>query len=124
MPMASSGPCWVCGGTEATRVWSDAFDLSDHPRFGPYAHADNPTSWLVRCRRCGFAQPESLPAIEGYFDLLYADQPWLTEESMRSDFEQGSKDFIFREILGHLNRHLGPSVPRTLLDVGCYTGKF
>ena len=104
-------------------VWCDPFDLSDHPRFGPYAHADNPDTWLVRCGRCGFAQPESLPGFDDYFDLLYADQPWLSEESMRHDFEAGSKDFLFEEILGELSRVLSPDVPRTLLDIGSYTGR-
>ena len=124
MPMVPSGPCWVCGGIHKRRVWRDPFDLSDHPRYGPYAHGDHPDTWLVRCSRCGFAQPESLPGVDNYFDLLYADQPWLTEESMRLDFERGSKDFIFREILNDLDRTLASTVPRTLLDVGSYTGRF
>ncbi|MFO0909917.1 MAG: class I SAM-dependent methyltransferase [Isosphaeraceae bacterium] len=124
MPMVSSGPCWVCGSTDAKRVWRDPFDLSAHPRYGPYAHAENPDSWLVRCRVCGFAQPESLPGMEGYFDLLYSDQPWLSHEAMLEDFERGAKDYIFEEILAELGRILPPGVPRTLLDVGSYTGRF
>jgi SAM-dependent methyltransferase len=124
MPMVSSGPCWVCGGTNRKRVWRDPFDLSDHPRYGPHAHGDHPDTWLVRCSACGFAQPEALPGVDNYFDLLYADQPWLTEESMRLDFDRGSKDFVFREILADVGRELGPRVPRTLLDVGSYTGRF
>jgi SAM-dependent methyltransferase len=124
MPMVSSGPCWVCDGPKWKRVWRDPFDLSDHPRYGPYAHGEHPDTWLVRCSACGFAQPETLPGLDNYFDLLYADQPWLTEESMRLDFDRGSKDFVFREILADIGHELGPTVPRNLLDVGSYTGRF
>ena len=122
--MTPTDACWICGGRDRTPVWRDPFDLSAHPRFGPYAHAGNPDSVLVRCRRCGFAQPEALPAIPDYFDTLYGDQPWLTEESMREDYDRGLKDLLFSEILGSISTRLAPDVPRTLLDVGSYIGRF
>ena len=124
MPMKKSGPCWICGESDSIRVWTDPFDLSDHPRFGEYAHNKNHDSHLVRCKVCGFAQPEEMPGIDNYFDLLYSDQPWLDEEALVKDFDLGYKDYVFEEILGDLNRYLGPTVPKTLLDVGTYTGRF
>src|SRR5437879_3928539 len=84
LPWEPTGPCWVCGGTQQVRVWRDPFDLSDFPRFGPYAHAEHPPSWVVRCQACGFGQPESLPALEGFFETLY-DTPWL-EETLNQEF--------------------------------------
>jgi SAM-dependent methyltransferase len=124
MPTASTGPCWVCGGSDVRRVRREAFDLTHHPRFGPHAHGGHPDVWLVRCRACGFHQPESLPARDDYFDVMYSDQPWLTEEGMRRTYECGYKDFVFREILQDLGRRLAPGVKRTLLDVGTDIGRF
>ncbi len=122
--MVPSGPCWVCGASGRDVVWSEPFDLSAHPRFGRYAHEHHPESRLVRCRRCGFGQPEELPGIENYFDLLYSDQPWLTPEGMEHEYNCGYKDFIFRDELRGLERRLGAGVPRTVLDVGTHVGRF
>jgi SAM-dependent methyltransferase len=122
--MTPTEACWICGGRDRKPVWRDPFDLSAHPRFGPYAHADNPDSVLVRCQSCGFGQPAALPAVPDYFDTLYGDQPWLTEESMRVDYDRGLKDLLFAEVLAILKSRLGPDVPRTLLDVGTYIGRF
>lgn len=124
MPMVPSGPCWICGGTDKERVWSDPFDLSHHPRFGPYAHENHPPTWLVRCGSCGFAQPEEMPGIDDFFDILYAEQPWLTEQAMADDFEGGRKDAIFRQVLDGLGRHQRAGAPRSVLDVGAYIGRF
>jgi SAM-dependent methyltransferase len=122
--MSPTGSCWICGGRDQKPVWRDLFDLSAHPRFGPYAHANNPDSILLRCRNCGFGQPEALPAIPDYFDTLYGDQPWLTEESMQLDYDRGLKDLLFSEVLAAIGSRLRPEVPRTLLDVGTYIGRF
>src|SRR6478752_4366394 len=85
MPMATTGPCWVCGGTELERVWHDPFDLSAFPRFGAYAHEGHAPSWVVRCRACGFGQPESLPAVDDFFETLYG-MDW-TPEALDREFD-------------------------------------
>jgi SAM-dependent methyltransferase len=104
-------------------VWRDPFDLSDFPRFGPYAHAEHPPSWVVRCQACGFGQPESLPALEGFFETLY-DTPWL-EETLNQEFDSGYKDLIFRKVLEGLEpRRAAAGLPRTVLDVGTHVGRF
>jgi SAM-dependent methyltransferase len=122
MPLASTGPCWICGGTEQNRVWSDSFDLSEYPRFGPHAHADHPPSWLLRCRVCGFGQPESLPATADYFNTLY-HIAWPLE-SLDRDYNTDHKDLVFRDVLSGLERRLAPGVPKTLLDIGTHVGRF
>lgn len=122
MPFVASGPCWVCGGTDQVRVWRDPFDLSHLPRFGPYAHADHPPTWVVRCRACGFGQPESLPAPADFFERLYAIE-W-TPESLDREFGCGYKDAIFQVVLAGLQRRLAGGLPRTVLDVGTHVGRF
>ena len=122
MPFESTGPCWVCGGAARDRVWSDPFDLTSLPRYGPRAHADHPASWLVRCRSCGFAQPESLPAAPDYFDLLYQNA-W-SPEALDLEFDFGHKDLIFRAVLAGLERRRAPGVPKSVLDVGTHVGRF
>ncbi len=122
MPLEPTGPCWVCGGEALRRVWRDPLDLSGQPRFGPaLAHADHPPTWLVRCRGCGFAQPELLPR-DDYFATLY-DIPW-TDDDLARDHDTGWKDLIFCSVLDGLARRVGPGVPRTVLDVGCHAGRF
>lgn len=122
MPFVATGPCWVCGGTDQVRVWRDPFDLSAFPRFGSYAHADHPPTWVVRCRRCGFGQPESLPAATNFFETLYAIE-W-TPESLDREFDCGYKDVIFRNVLAGLQRRLAAGLPRSVLDVGTHIGRF
>jgi SAM-dependent methyltransferase len=122
MPMVESGPCWACGGNAWDRIWCDPFDLSDYPRFGPYAHANHPPTWLVRCRACGFGQPESLPAVADFFETLYAME-W-TPESLAHEFDSGYKDQIFRSVLDGLTSRLAADLPRTVLDVGTHVGRF
>src|SRR5438270_4032978 len=109
MPFADAGPCWICGGAELDRVWRDPFDLTDFPRFGAYAHAGHPPSWLVRCRACGFGQPESLPAIADFFETLY-DISW-GREALDREFDCGYKDLIFREVLEGLERRRSEELP-------------
>lgn len=122
MPFLATGPCWVCGGTGQVRVWRDPFDLSAFPRFGPYAHAEHPPTWVVRCRQCGFGQPESLPAPADFFETLYAIE-W-TPESLDREFDCGYKDAIFRNVLAGLQWRLVAGLPRTVLDVGTHVGRF
>jgi SAM-dependent methyltransferase len=124
MPMVCSGACWICSGTKQEVIWTEPFDLSAHPRFGRYSHPDNPDSRLLRCQECGFAQPAELPGTDNYFDLLYADHPWLTSEALEQEYEAAYKDYIFRLELRGIHLHLGKGVPRTLIDVGTYTGRF
>src|SRR4051812_2322091 len=122
MPLVPTGPCWICGAEAWDRVWSDPFDLSDLARFGPYAHAEHPPSRVVRCRACGFGQPEGLPAPADYFETLY-ERPW-SPEALEADFAHPYRDFVYRSVLAGLRRHRGPDVPATLLDVGAHTGRF
>jgi hypothetical protein len=122
MPMVAAGPCWVCGGTEQDRVWHDPFDLSMFSRFGPYAHAEHAPTWLVRCRACGFGQPESLPALDNFFDTLYTME-W-TPESLAREFDSGYKDQIFQTVLEGLEERRPAGLPKTLLDVGTHVGRF
>ncbi len=124
MPMTPTGPCWICGADKFHHVWTDPFNLTAHPRYGPYAHNENLPSRLLSCRTCGFAQPESLPGIPDYFDLMYGDQPWLNEDAMALDYNRRAKDLLFREVLSVIGKRLAPDVPRTILDVGTYIGRF
>src|SRR4051812_33211155 len=78
MPLVPTGACWICGAEAWDRVWSDPFDLWDLARSGPHAHAEHPPSWVVRCRACGFGQPEGLPDRPDYFEVLY-ERPWPPE---------------------------------------------
>jgi hypothetical protein len=122
MPMVATGPCWVCGGTEQDRVWHDPLDLSMFSRFGPYAHAEHEPTWVVRCRACGFGQPESLPTVDNFFDLIYT-MDW-TPETLAREFDSGYKDQIFQIVLEGLEQRLPAGLPRTLLDVGTHVGRF
>jgi hypothetical protein len=122
MPVASTGPCWICGGARLKRVWRDPFDLSAHPRFGTYAHAHHPPTWVVRCGDCGFGQPETLPATPDFFDVLYA-MNWTTE-SLAREFDLGYKDLIFEVVLEGLQRHRAAGLPKTVLDIGTHVGRF
>ncbi len=122
MPLAPTGPCWICGAEAWDRVWSDPLDLSDLGRFGPHAHAAHPPSRVVRCRACGFGQPEGLPDRPDYFAVLY-DRPW-PPEALEADFAHPYRDFVYARVLAGLRRHRGPGVPATLLDVGTHTGRF
>ena len=68
--------CWVCAGEALTREHDAILDLEvyreQHPTLAEYT---GETVWFRRCSRCGFTQPERLPALPGFFDLLY-DQLW------------------------------------------------
>jgi SAM-dependent methyltransferase len=121
LPQAATGACWICGSAEMDRVWQDPLDLSAFPRFGPLAHAGHAPSWIVRCRACGFGQPESLPGPD-FFDILYAIE-W-TPENLDREFDVGTKDLIFKEVLKGLEARRAAGLPRSVLDIGTHVGRF
>lgn len=114
--------CWICGSTQLRPVHQAVFELaiyeSQDPELSRYTGA---RVTLMRCAECGFGQPESLPALERYFDRMY-DQRW-SREWIRSEFESASKDLIFNGIFSELARRL-PASRRRLLDVGAHAGRF
>ena len=77
--------------------------------------------WLWRCKACGFAQPDRIPALPHYFARMY-DQRW-SPEWVAQEFESTYKDLIFQRILATLGERVR-ATPRTLLDVGCHAGRF
>lgn len=121
MPMVPVRSCWICGCPTLDRVWRDPFDLSDFERFGVYRHANHVPSWVVRCSRCGFGQPEALPEIPDFFEILY-HIPW-PRENLDREFDQGLKTLIFQQVIAGLDHRRG-DLPRTLLDVGAHVGRF
>jgi SAM-dependent methyltransferase len=113
--------CWVCGGGDLRPVHRAIFELSEYRRQDPELAAYTGASVeIVRCGACGFAQPEALPALEGYFDRMY-DQRW-SAEWVEREFTLGYKDLIFRTALRDLARRV-PSADRTLLDLGAHVGR-
>lgn len=113
--------CWICGGTDLRAVHGAVFELGQYreqdPDLAEYsgAHVD-----IVRCARCGFAQPAALPALPGYFDRMY-DQRW-ADDWIVNEHEAAWKDRIFDTILAELTRRAGDG--RRLLDVGAHAGRF
>jgi 2-polyprenyl-3-methyl-5-hydroxy-6-metoxy-1,4-benzoquinol methylase len=96
--------------------------------FGEYAEQDpelheytGQRVWLVRCRACGFGQPEALPTLPGFFDRMY-DQRW-SEAWVEGEFVATYKDMIFHGILKELASRVPPG-RRRLLDVGAHAGRF
>ncbi|HYJ80933.1 MAG TPA: methyltransferase domain-containing protein, partial [Longimicrobiaceae bacterium] len=113
--------CWVCGSAELAPVHTAIFELSEYARQDPgLARYTGATVRLVRCRRCGFGQPEALPALERFFERMY-DQRWSAEWT-EAEFRDGTKDLIFHTVLRDLARRV-PSARRTLLDVGAHVGR-
>jgi SAM-dependent methyltransferase len=113
--------CWVCGNDQLTREHDAILDLElyrdQHPEMAAYS---GETVWFRRCAACGFAQPERLPALSGFFDLLY-DQLW-SPDWVQHEFESSYKDFIFHTILNGLDKRLVGR--RRLLDIGAHAGRF
>ncbi len=113
--------CWVCGGKDLEKLVQDFLDFSD------YAEQDRELSeykdvkfWLMRCRDCGFIQPDSLPSLDNFFERMY-DQRW-SDEWVEQEFHNGCKDFIFQRVLGQLRRR-SPARERRLLDIGAHVGR-
>src|SRR5262249_31569505 len=116
--------CWVCGGRELKRYHTLRFEL-DAYRSGDQDHElaedTGHTVEVVRWSRCGFGQPAALPSLPRYFDRMY-DQRW-DEGWVVQEFDAEYKDYIFRLILGELDRRVR-SASRRLLDVGAHAGRF
>jgi SAM-dependent methyltransferase len=117
-----SGACWICGATELSRVHEAVLELSafrDQDR--DLASYTGERVWLRACPACGFAQPERLPALAGYFDRMY-DQRW-SPEWIAAEFDGSYKDLIFTRVLAALEGRL-PATRRTLIDIGAHVGRF
>ncbi|HKY05503.1 MAG TPA: methyltransferase domain-containing protein, partial [Blastocatellia bacterium] len=113
--------CWVCGGSEFAQVHQGLFDFTEYTEQDPeLALYTGARFWLNRCRECGFAQPDALPTLANYFDRMY-DQRW-AEEWIEQEFESEAKDYIFKIVLGGLQRR-ARSDRRRLLDVGAHVGR-
>ena len=117
-----TGACWVCEKTDLDRLHLamlefDAWREQD-PELAAYT---GETIWLRRCRACGFAQPERMPALARYFERMY-DQRW-SAEWVAQEFNSSYKDVIFGRILEALGTRIR-SAGRTLLDIGSHTGRF
>ena len=116
------GECWICGSKDLDRVHDARFDLSEYRRQEPeLAEYTGQTVAIVRCASCGFAQPDSLPALPGFFDRMY-DQRW-SPDWIEREHHASYKDRIFDNVLDALERRL-PSNRRRLLDVGAHAGRF
>jgi 2-polyprenyl-3-methyl-5-hydroxy-6-metoxy-1,4-benzoquinol methylase len=117
-----AGPCWICASSELMPVHANTFELSAYKEQDPELAAYSGASVeLRRCAACGFAQPDRLPALAGYFERMY-DQRW-SAEWVAAEFDSAAKAAIFDGILRSLERRL-PSTGRSLLDVGAHVGKF
>lgn len=115
--------CWVCGGNELSRFHECRLDFREYTRQDPeLAGYSDRRVWLVRCRGCGFGQPEELPRLPRFFERMY-DQRW-ADDWVEREFEARYKDLIFRTILDELGRRVRPPAPRRLLDVGAHAGRF
>ena len=113
--------CWVCGQAVLDPVHTLVFELSEYERQDPeLARYTGATARIVRCRACGFGQPEALPALPDFFARMY-DQRW-SEEWMRKELNSGYKDLIFRTVLDGLAKRV-PAARRTLLDLGAHVGR-
>jgi SAM-dependent methyltransferase len=77
---------------------------------------------MMRCRACGFGQPEALPSYSNYFDHMYEALNW-PADWMETEFRSQQRDLVIQTILDGLDRRIGTG-DRTLLDVGAYLGRF
>jgi SAM-dependent methyltransferase len=114
--------CWICGEGSLTPFHEYRFDFKEYAEQDPALDEySGRTGLLARCGRCGFAQPQELPALPRFFDRMY-DQRW-SREWIASEYDAICKDFIFRTILRDLDARV-PARPRRLLDVGAHAGRF
>ena len=97
--------CWICDSTSRTPVHDAIFDLSAYATQDPDLAAYSGTSVsIVRCDKCGFAQPDRMPALARYFDRMY--RPALVGSVDRRRASRGVQDVIFADILDALARRL------------------
>jgi hypothetical protein len=119
---AATERCWICDSPTRRRVQREVYDLdgftAQDPEVSRYTGCE---FWLVRCRRCGFIQPEMLPTLPGFFGRLY-DQHW-SEDWLEREFASAAKDLIFGVVVSELGRRVG-GARGGLLDVGAHVGKF
>ena len=121
-PLVPSGACWVCHHSTLAPIHQPVFDLSIYRHQDPdLATYSGISITLVRCSRCGFAQPDSLPALDRFFDRMY-DQRW-SRDWVISEFDSPAKVRIFEEILDGLATRARGSTGR-LIDVGAHVGQF
>lgn len=114
--------CWVCDGHALSPIHDARIDFSEYREQDPeLAALTGSTVSIVRCARCGFAQPACLPTLPGYFDRMY-DQHW-SQSWVEQEHQATYKDAIFDGILCALEGRL-PSDRRRLLDVGAHAGRF
>jgi 2-polyprenyl-3-methyl-5-hydroxy-6-metoxy-1,4-benzoquinol methylase len=114
--------CWICAARELRPIHKAMFELSEYARQDPPLAEYTGTSIdIVRCERCGFAQPSSLPALPNYFDRMY-DQRW-ADEWVEAEHHGTYKDAVFADVLSALASRL-PGNRRRLLDVGAHAGRF
>lgn len=126
---SSAGPafipldrCWVCDDTHLRRLHQYRFDFTEYAdQDPPLASYTGALGWIRRCDRCGFGQPEALPALPNFFQRMY-DQRW-SDEWIVQEFESESKTLIFDDILSALAARIPPE-RRSLLDVGAHVGRF
>jgi SAM-dependent methyltransferase len=118
----AAGACWICGHGQMRPLADASFDLSAYREQDPdLAAYTGARVSLNRCCECGFAQPDRLPALPGFFERMYAQQ-W-SREWIAREFEGPWKDLIFQTVLDGLESRL-PANRRVLLDVGAHAGRF
>lgn len=122
VPFSALEACWICGGASLTPFHDVRFDLT------PYQAQDQELAdytgarvLLRRCASCGFAQPDRLPSLPGFFERMY-DQ-WWSSDWVAREFESTYKDRIFGSILDLLDARARRG-RRRLLDVGAHAGRF
>lgn len=114
--------CWVCAAQDLRPFHRPLMDLDVYHEQDPELAAYTAAEFrLQRCRSCGFAQPDALPALPRFFERLY-DQRW-SPEWLESEFVSDSRKAIFDDVLAALSARIGGS-DRSLLDVGANVGQF
>ena len=114
--------CWICESGELARVHDARFEFSEYCHQDPeLAEYTGLRVGILRCARCGFAQPEGVPALPRFFDRMY-DQRW-SPDWIEHEHHASCKDRIFDDVLDALERRLPPG-RRRLLDVGAHAGRF
>lgn len=112
----------MCDGRALSPIHDARIDFAEYREQDPeLAALTGSTVSIVRCARCGFAQPACMPTLPRYFDRMY-DQHW-SMQWVEQEHRGTYKDAIFDGILRTLERRLPPA-RRRLLDVGAHAGRF